>query len=80
MGVLNVPLIFYKIFINAAKISGGIMEDLQLMYDVMSKSLDKDYDKDFDNDVSDVSKVLDWLREFELDNYDKIKFLNKWNR
>ena len=56
------------------------MEDLQLMYDVMQKSLDKDYDKDLNNDVSDVSKVLDWLREFELDNHDKIKFLNKWNR
>ena len=56
------------------------MEDLQLMYDVMQKSLDKDYNKDFDSDVSDVSKVLDWLREFKLDNHDKIKFLNKWNR
>jgi len=26
MGVLNVPLIFYKIFINDTKISGGIMK------------------------------------------------------
>ena len=56
------------------------MEDLQLMYDVMQSSLDKDHNYDFARDVSDVSKVLDWLREFELDNHDKIKFLNKWNR
>jgi hypothetical protein len=56
------------------------MEDLQLMYDVMQSSLDKDHDNNFDKDVSDVSKVLDWLREFKLDNHDKIKFLNKWNR
>ena len=56
------------------------MEDLQLMYDVMQSSLNKDYDDNFNEDVSDVSKVLDWLREFELDNHDKIKFLNKWNR
>jgi hypothetical protein len=56
------------------------MEDLQLMYDVMQSSLKKNYDDNFNEDVSDVSKVLDWLREFELDNHDKIKFLNKWNR
>ena len=56
------------------------MKDLQLMYDVMQSSLDKDHNYDFARDVSDVSKVLDWLREFELDNHDKIKFLNKWNR
>jgi len=56
------------------------MENLQLMYDVMQSSLDKDYNNNFDKDVSDVLKVLDWLREFELDNHDKIKFLNKWNR
>ena len=31
MGVLNVPLIFYKIFINAAKISGGIMKVKELI-------------------------------------------------
>ena len=56
------------------------MEDLQLMYDVMQSSLDKDYDNNFDKDVSDVLKVLDWLREFELDNHNKIKFLKKWER
>ena len=56
------------------------MEDLQLMYDVMQSSLDKNHDNNFNEDVSDVSKVLDWLKEFELDNHDKIKFLNKWNR
>ena len=56
------------------------MKDLQLMYDVMQKSLDKDYNKDFDGDLSDVSKVLDWLIEFKEDNHDKIKFLKRWNR
>ena len=30
MGVLNVPLIFYKIFINATKISGGIMKTIKI--------------------------------------------------
>ena len=56
------------------------MKDLQLMYDVMQSSLEKDYNHDFASDVSDISKVLDWLREFEEDNHDKIKFLKKWNR
>ena len=56
------------------------MKDLQLMYDVMKKSLNKDYNKDFDGDLSDVSKVLDWLIEFKEDNHDKIKFLKRWNR
>ena len=56
------------------------MKDLQLMYDVMQKSLNKDYNKDFDGDLSDVSKVLDWLIEFKEDNHDKIKFLKRWNR
>ena len=56
------------------------MKDLQLMYDVMQSSLDKDHNHDFASDVSDVLKVLDWLIEFEEDDHDKIKFLNRWKR
>jgi len=56
------------------------MQNLQLMHDVMQSSLDKDHNHDFASDISDVSKVLDWLREFELDNYNKIKFLKRWER
>ena len=56
------------------------MEDLKLMCDVMQSSLDKDHNWDFDSDVSDVSKVLNWLEEFNDMKKDKVKFLNQWNR
>ena len=57
------------------------MKDLQLMHDVMQSSLNKDNDWDFAKDLSDVRKVLEWLEEFKLHNYDEIKFLKKiWNR
>ena len=56
------------------------MEDLKLMCDVMQSSLNKDHNHDFDSDVSDVSKVLNWLEEFNDMKKDKVKFLNQWNR
>ena len=57
------------------------MKDLQLMLDAMQSSLDRDNDWDFAEDLSDVRKVLEWLEEFKLHNYDEIKFLKKiWNR
>ena len=71
--------------VSETVLGSGSSDDDDEQFDLPSKTeaqnlvLEKP-SNNFDKDVSDVLKVLDWLREFELDNHDKIKFLNKWNR
>ena len=54
MGVLYVPLISCKIFINATKISGGIMKKEKLTEHELLKRLDNEFD-DVDFEIRDCA-------------------------
>jgi hypothetical protein len=55
-------------------------KQLRSMYKIMQSSLNCNYNKDFDKDCVDVRKVLDWLEDFNNDNQNENKFLQRWGR
>ncbi len=78
MGVLNVPLIFYKIFINVTKISGGIMHNRYL-------DIKRDFSEvnEFQNYILPKIDGADWIKQEDkqiVKDYIRKIFFNQWKQ